>query len=66
MLAETNAVRPSVVQLRAGNLRPEVIGLRVVEAMRELREALAAGALVTIDLKKTRMRVLPMKPTEDF
>jgi predicted nuclease of predicted toxin-antitoxin system len=60
MLAMTNAERPSVAQLRTGNLRPNVIGRQVVEALGELRAELEKGALVTIDPKKTRVRFLPL------
>jgi predicted nuclease of predicted toxin-antitoxin system len=61
MLAATNAAWPSVVQVRVGNLRPHVIGAQVVEALRQMTEELEAGALVTIDPKRTRVRVLPLR-----
>jgi predicted nuclease of predicted toxin-antitoxin system len=60
ILAETNAPWPSVIQVRVGNLRPEAIGLKVIAALKQSADALVAGALVSIDPRKTRMRVLPL------
>jgi predicted nuclease of predicted toxin-antitoxin system len=62
ILAMTNAARPSVVQIRGGDLSPEEIGRQVFEALRQLGPELAEGALVTIDPLKTRVRVLPFRP----
>ena len=64
ILAETQAERPSVVQVRVGILRPNVIGKQVAETLRQLGDELERGALVSIDPKKTRARVLPLKPRE--
>jgi predicted nuclease of predicted toxin-antitoxin system len=64
ILAETQAERPSVVQVRVGILRPNVIGKQVVETLHQLEGALSEGAFVSIDPKKTRVRVLPLKPRE--
>jgi predicted nuclease of predicted toxin-antitoxin system len=60
ILAETNALGPSVIQVRVGNLRPEVIGLKVIAALKQSADALAVGAFVSLDPRKTRMRVLPL------
>jgi predicted nuclease of predicted toxin-antitoxin system len=64
ILAETQAERPSVVQVRVGILRPNVIGKQVAETLRQLGDELEQGAFVSIDPKKTRVRVLPLKPRE--
>jgi predicted nuclease of predicted toxin-antitoxin system len=61
ILAETNAERPSVVQVRVGNLRPQVIGPQVIELLNQLGKSLEQGAFVSIDPKKTRVRVLPLR-----
>lgn len=58
MLALTHATGPSVFQVRGQNVLPEDIG-PVVVALRQHEDALAAGALVVVDLKKSRVRVLP-------
>jgi hypothetical protein len=36
------------------------MGVHVLSALRQLIEELNEGALVTIDAKKTRLRVLPL------
>jgi predicted nuclease of predicted toxin-antitoxin system len=64
ILAETRANIPSVVQVRVGNLQPEVIGPKVIEALLQLADNLGRGAFVSIDPKKTRVRVLPLRPRE--
>lgn len=60
MLALTHATGPSVLQVRGQNNLPEDIGPVVVAALRQHDAALAAGALVVVDLKKSRVRVLPL------
>lgn len=62
ILAMTNAARPSVVQIRGGDLSPEAIGGQVLEALRQMGPELLEGALVTVDPLKTRARVLPFRP----
>ncbi len=62
ILAMTNAARPSVVQIRGGDLSPEAIGRQVLEALRQMGPELLEGALVTVDPLKTRARVLPFRP----
>lgn len=60
MLAATQGDRPSVVQLRAADLRPEAVGQAVVAALRRLAEELAEGALVTLEPGRSRVRLLPL------
>ena len=60
MLALTHATGPSVLQVRGQNVLPEDIGPIVIVALRQHDAALAAGALVVVDLKKSRVRVLPL------
>jgi predicted nuclease of predicted toxin-antitoxin system len=60
MLALTHATGPSVVQVRGQNVLPEDIGPVVISALSQHDAALAAGALVVVDLKKSRVRVLPL------
>jgi predicted nuclease of predicted toxin-antitoxin system len=60
MLALTHATGPSVLQVRGQNVLPEDIGAVVIAALRQYDDALAAGALVVVDLKKSRVRVLPL------
>ena len=60
MLALTHATGPSVLQVRSQNVLPEDIGPLVLAALRQHDAALAAGALVVVDEKKSRVRVLPL------
>ena len=60
MLALTNAAGPSVLQVRGQNVLPEDLGPVVIAALRQHDAALAAGALVVVDVKKSRVRVLPL------
>jgi predicted nuclease of predicted toxin-antitoxin system len=60
MLALTHAAGPSVLQVRGQNVLPEDIGPVVIAALRQYDAELAAGALVVVDAKKSRVRVLPL------
>jgi predicted nuclease of predicted toxin-antitoxin system len=60
-LATANTEKPSVVQIRGDDLRPASIGNQVVQALRQMQAELAEGALVTIDPKRTRLRLLPLR-----
>ena len=61
ILMESGARAPSVIQIRAGNLRPSsTIGVRVLEAIAGASRELDSGALVTVSEKRTRVRTLPM------
>jgi predicted nuclease of predicted toxin-antitoxin system len=58
-LALTKATGPSVIQVRGQNVLPEHLAPLVVAALRQHDAALAAGALVVVEEKKSRVRVLP-------
>ena len=60
ILAASLGTRPSVVQIRGNDLNPDAIGSKVIAALRQLEAELLAGALVTVDPVRTRLRVLPM------
>ena len=53
---------PSVIQLRAADLRPEALGDLLLAAITQVADELEDGALVTIDPGRTRVRVLPLTP----
>jgi predicted nuclease of predicted toxin-antitoxin system len=59
-LALTRATGPSVLLVRGRYVLPEDIGRVVIAAVREHDSTLAAGALVTLDASKVRVRVLPL------
>jgi len=60
MLAATHGEKPSVVQIRADDITPAAIGDKVIAALRQLAPDLEVGALLTIDPKRTRVRLLPL------
>ena len=60
LLALTHAAGPSVLQVRGPHVLPEDAGPMVFAALRQYEAALAAGALVVVDGKKSRVRVLPL------
>ena len=60
ILAATQGEKPSVVQIRAEDVSPDVIGAPVVSALRQMADELEAGVLVTVDPNRTRLRVLPL------
>ena len=59
ILALTHAASPSVIQVRGQAVLPEDIGPLVIAALRQHESALAAGAIVVVDKRKSRVRVLP-------
>jgi predicted nuclease of predicted toxin-antitoxin system len=60
ILALTHATGPSVLQVRSQDVLPEHIGPMVFAALRQHDAALAAGALVVVEAKKSRVRILPI------
>ena len=60
ILAATKGDKPSVVQIRSDDLRPESIGSMVVQALRQTADELEVGALLTIDMRRARVRLLPL------
>jgi len=64
ILAVTHGEKPSVVQIRAENVSPDVIGWPVIAALRQMTAELEEGALITVDPKRTRLRLLPF-PTRE-
>ncbi|MBI5178756.1 MAG: DUF5615 family PIN-like protein [Nitrospinae bacterium] len=61
ILAVTHGEKPSVVQLRADDVSPDIIGTRVIDALRQMESELEAGALLTIEPERNRLRLLPLK-----
>ena len=61
ILAVTHGEKPSVVQIRAEDVSPDVIGKQVIAALRQMAVELQEGALLTIDPSRTRMRLLPLQ-----
>ena len=60
MLAASKGEKPSVVQIRVDDIRPQSIGTSVIAALHQMERELLEGALMTIDTKRTRLRLLPL------
>ena len=60
ILAASGGDAPSVVQIRADNLSTDAIGSDVVAALNAMADALADGALVTVEPARARVSMLPI------
>ena len=60
LLALTHATGPSVLQVRGQNILPDHMGALVAAAVHQYEAALMAGALVVVEERKLRVRVLPL------
>jgi len=60
ILAHTRAGRPSVFQVRARDVSPAFLAPLVIRTLRQLTAQLEAGALVTLDEARQRVRLLPL------
>ena len=61
ILAATNAAYPSVLQVRVQDVTPQYLSHFVISALNQFKEQLDAGSLITIDEKKSRARILPLR-----
>ena len=64
ILAATQAEAPSVIQIRGQDLLPSSIGTEVIAALKTLESTLDTGALVTINLNRAKVRILPIRKPE--
>jgi len=63
LLFTTNATAPSVLQLRVQHIVPDAEGDAVLETLITAEDSLNSGALVTIDPRRHRIRLLPLRNT---
>jgi predicted nuclease of predicted toxin-antitoxin system len=61
MLSAVRGEKPSVVQIRAGDLHVSSIGDSLVHALTQMSAELNRGALLTIEPGRTRIRLLPLQ-----
>lgn len=61
LLAIAGSGGPSVIQVRAQDVLPDAIGLRVLEVLRTHAPEIERGALVVLDDASSRVRVLPVR-----
>ena len=64
-LAATHGEKPSVVQIRAEDTSPDFIGTQVLAAVQQMSAELLAGALVTVEPARSRVRLLPFMHRDD-
>lgn len=60
ILAATQGMAPSVVQVRAEDVNPDVIGATIPSALHQMQDELEAGALLSVNDKTMRLRILPL------
>ncbi len=61
ILALTQAMSPSVVQVRAQNILPSHLANTVVAVLRANEAPLDEGALIVVDEGRARVRILPLQ-----
>jgi predicted nuclease of predicted toxin-antitoxin system len=61
ILAASRALGPSVLQLRVSDPLPETHSATMLNAIRDFRDQLSGGALISIEPARARARVLPIK-----
>jgi len=61
ILAVTHGKKPSVAQIRSENISVEAVGDRIIAALRLAEAELQAGALLTVEPDRTRLRLLPLR-----
>jgi len=61
ILAATQARAPSVIQLRGQDIVPGVVGDMLISIIRRYNGMLARGAILTVDLPRSRIRMLPLE-----
>ncbi|HUK17685.1 MAG TPA: DUF5615 family PIN-like protein [Bryobacteraceae bacterium] len=60
LLAAQKSNGPSVIQVRTQDVLASAIGAVVLRAIQENRHHLETGALITLDLVRNRIRLLPI------
>jgi len=61
ILATQGLAEPSVVQIRSQSHLPEDVGEFILRALEQHESELLAGAILTVDLERLRIRALPLK-----
>ena len=60
LLALTHAGGPSVIQVRGQDIIPDHMGSLILAALRRHEADLESGALLVVDERRSRVRVLPI------
>lgn len=64
LLAATGVGKPSVIQMRCKDPRPERMAEVTISALKAHEYDLEEGALITVDVNRKRVTLLPLKTTE--
>ena len=64
ILAATDANSPSVFQIRTQDISPKTLSGIVLSSLKQFEERLNEGALVSVNEKQARARLLPLKSQE--
>ena len=62
LLALTGEAGPSVIQIRVPSPSPELVGPLVLQCLADHEAELSRGALLVLDAKKKKLRLLPLNP----
>lgn len=62
LLALNGYEKPSVINLRVDNARPDFVTNRIIEIVNELEKELGEGIVVSVDEISARYRSLPIEP----
>ena len=60
ILAANRRNKPSIIQLRTGDINPDNAAVLVINALRQTTSEIETGAILTIELNKARLRILPL------
>lgn len=60
ILALTHRKGPSVIQVRGQDVLPDQMGGLVIAAIRQHEDDLLAGAILVVEQRKNRVRILPI------
>ena len=61
LLAVTGADGPSVIQMRADDVRPVAMGPTLLAAIKTIESEVSSGFLATIDPRRHRISLLPLR-----
>jgi predicted nuclease of predicted toxin-antitoxin system len=61
ILAATGGNAPSVIQVRTQDVFPEAIGSLVVAAVKQFKDEIEKGVLISVDENRSRARLLPLR-----
>ena len=61
LLAQSSEKGPSVIQVRTNDTFPEHLGRLIIETIGKYENEIGKGAIITIDKRRSRIRILPVK-----